>query len=313
MALVNEELHMNVPLSSLLEVRTIEDMAKAMRGQGAEGWSSLVAVQPKGARPPLFCMHSHTGDVLYCEYISQGAGPEQPIYGMQAQGVTGKPAHQSIEEMSIHYLKELRKTQAHGPYHLFGFCFGGMVAFEMARQLREQGEDVAFLGIYNSPAPGTLKGWPLGQITYLKRRAEDEWRRLKGMAGKQKAAHLLRNIRNFGLLVRRTAVIEGVEVLSKMRKNGNGARRLTLEAINIAAAKRFEPKFIFPGKITLFVSSEVARVYPIPPTEGWKAFASKGVEVIEVPLDDKGWRGTPFVQTVGGRIGDLLRSAEVSR
>jgi amino acid adenylation domain-containing protein len=312
MAHVDEALKFTAPLSSLLEVRTIEDMAKKIRGHDAGShWSPMVAVQPRGSKPALFCVHSHTGDVLYCEYISRGAGPDQPVYGIQSQGVAGKPPHQTIEEMARLYIEELRKVQPQGPYHLFGFCFGGMVAFEMAKQLGERGEAVGFLGIYNSPAPGTLKGWPLGQFTYMKRRTQDEWRRLMAAEPGETMALILRNIRNFRLLVQRTVAIEGSKIASKLHANGRGTGSLNLEAINISAAKRFHPAYVFPGRITLFLSTEVAKVYPIAPADGWKRFASKGLEVIEVPLDEKGWRGTPFVETVGGRIGDLLRAAEL--
>jgi thioesterase domain-containing protein len=313
MARVNDALKANLPLSSVLEVRTIEDMANVLRAQEASGgnWSSLVAVQPKGTNPAVFCVHSHTGDVLYCEYIAQGAGAGQPIYGLQAQGALGKEPHRSIEEMAAHYVEEISKIKAHGPYHLFGFCFGGMVAFEMAKQLNAQGEKVGFLGVYNSPAPGTLKGWPLGQFTYLWRRTQDEWKKLLELESGERLGHVLKNVRNFRLLVQRSAAIDGAETLSRMRGNGQGIELKDLESINIAAAKRYQPTHVFPGKITLFLAPDMARVYPVPPAEGWKRFAAEGLEVIGVPLDKKGWRGTPFVETVGGKIKKALGDANV--
>jgi thioesterase domain-containing protein/acyl carrier protein len=310
MARVNDELKMNLPLSSVLEVRTIEDMAKVLQErQAGENWSSLVAVQPKGSNHPLFCVHSHTGDVLYCEYISQGAGPEQPIFGLQAQGAVGQAPHRSVEEMAAHYVGELRKVKPHGPYHLFGFCFGGMVAFEMAKQLNQQSERVEFLGVYNSPAPGTLKGWPLGQFTYLWRRTQDEWRKLLELNAGERWPHIAKNARNFRLLLQRSAAIDGAETLSRIRGNGQGIELKDLESINIAAAKRYEPLYTFPEKITLFLAPDMARVYPVAPAEGWKKFTSVGLEVIMVPLDKKGWRGVPFVETVGGKIKVVLQSA----
>ena len=310
MAHVNDALKTNLPLSSVLEVRTIEEMAKILRERQASGdWSSLVAVQQKGSCPPVFCVHSHTGDVLYCEYISQGAGSNQPIYGLQAQGAVGKDPHRSIEEMAAFYVAELRKVRPSGPYHLFGFCFGGMVAFEMAKQLNDQGERIEFLGVYNSPAPGTLKGWPLGQFTYLWRRTQDEWKKFLKLDAGERLPHLVRNLRNFRLLVQRSAAIDGAEALSRMRRNGPGIELKDLESINIAAAKRYAPSYVFPGKITLFLAPDMARVYPVAPSEGWKRFTSEELEVIIVPLDKKGWRGVPFVETVGGRIKEVLGSA----
>jgi amino acid adenylation domain-containing protein len=309
MARVNDGLQVNLPLSAVLEVRTIEDMANAVRARQSSGnWSSLVAVQKKGTNPPLFCVHSHTGDVLYCEYLAQGAGAGQPIYGLQAQGALGKGPDRSVEEMAARYVQEIAKVQPRGPYHLFGFCFGGMVAFEMAKQLGERGEEVAFLGAYNSPAPGTLKGWPLGQFTYLWRRTQDEWRKLLELESGDRWAHVMRNLRNFRVLVKRSAAIDGAETLSRIRGNGEGAGLKDLESINIAAAKRYQPTHVFPGRLTLFLAPDMARVYPVAPAEGWKKFAQQGLEVISVPLDRKGWRGAPFVETVGGKIKVALQT-----
>lgn len=304
---VENEMGFRLPLSALLEVRTIEDLARTIRRQNEKSdWSSMVAVQPLGLRTPLFCVHSHTGDVFYCEFIARGAGANQPIYGLQSAGVTGKSPHLSVEEMSEHYVRELRKIQPHGPYQLFGFCFGGMVAFDMARRLAESGDRVAFLGFYNSPAPGTLKRWPLGQFTYLKRRTRDEWRKLMSAGRGEKLTHILRNIRNFKLMIQRSAAIAATEGLVQIGGNERDLERLNLEALNIAAAKRYHPAYIHPGKITLFLSPDVAGVYPTPPAEGWKRFASKELEIVAVIVDKKGWRGTPFVETVGGHIAQLV-------
>ena len=297
-----------LPISALLEVRTIEELARAIRENAGTEWSSMVAVQTMGLKTPLFCVHSHTGDVLYCEYIARGAGPDQPIYGLQSQGVTGKSPHLSVEEMSDHYVTELRKIQPSGPYQLFGFCFGGIVAFDMARRLTEIGERVAFLGFYNSPAPGTLKRWPLGQFTYLRRRTIDEWRKLWAAEPNKRFTLLLRNLRNFRLMVERTAAIEASESMLQIRGSKRELERLNLEAINIAAAKRFEPGYVHDGQITLFLSPDTAGVYPTPPAEGWSKFSTKQLEIVNVIVDTKGWRGAPFVKTVGGRVAQLSPS-----
>ena len=80
--------------------------------------------------------------------LSRELGAEQPFYGLQSLGLDGTEApRDSIEEMARRYISEIRSVQPHGPYALIGACFGGTVAFEMARQLLEAGEEVAFLGL----------------------------------------------------------------------------------------------------------------------------------------------------------------------
>ncbi|HZQ34591.1 MAG TPA: thioesterase domain-containing protein, partial [Dehalococcoidia bacterium] len=73
----------------------------------------------------------------------------------KSRGLDGLPEWPTIEEMAANYLADLRAHQAHGPYLLGGYCFGGVVAYEMARQLRQQGEDVALLALMNCSPPNT--------------------------------------------------------------------------------------------------------------------------------------------------------------
>jgi len=243
---------------------------------------------------------------MYCEYVARGAGPDQPIYGLQSQAVAGKPPHFSTEEMAEYYVSELRRIQPRGPYNLFGFCFGGMVAYDMARRLIEDGEAVAYLGVYNAPAPGTLKGWPLVQVSYLMKRTRNEWAKLSTMGLREGAEHILKNARNFGRMIERTIRVDAWRAWARLRGNQSsrevGKKVLHFEEINIAAAKSFHPAFVFPGRIRLYLSPDVANVYPISPEEGWKKFAAEGVDKIYVPLDKMAWRGTPFSETVGGSL-----------
>jgi thioesterase domain-containing protein/acyl carrier protein len=304
---LEKKLSFKLPLSILFEARTVEDLARAIRLHGRRlNWSSLVAVQPLGTKPPLFCVHSHTGDVLYCEYIARGVGPDQPVYGLQSQAVSGNPPHLSVEEMSQHYIKELRRVQPNGPYHLFGFCFGGLVAYEMARQLQAESELVAYLGMYNTPAPGTLKRWPLGKLSLLAKRIRSEWAALQKMQLRRQPGYLLKGLHKFASVLLRTARIDiwriwggpgGKKAVLELRE-----KLVNFEELNMAAAMNYAPTSVFPGSITLCLSQDVADMYPTAPEVGWRAFTAKGVNAIDVPLDEAAWRGAPFVETVGGNL-----------
>jgi thioesterase domain-containing protein len=83
-------------------------------------------------------------------------GPDYPFYGLQSQGLDGtRPCHKTIEEMALHYIHEIRSVQPNGPYFFGGFSFGGLVAYEMARQLRAGGEEVGLLVLFDT-YPGNL-------------------------------------------------------------------------------------------------------------------------------------------------------------
>ena len=115
--------------------------------EGPEGetrWTSLVPIQPQGTRPPIFCVHGGAGTILHLQPLARRLGGDQPFYGLQSRGLYGgAPPLQTVEEMAAHYLAELRTVQPDGPYYLAGYCFGTIVAFDMAQRARRSGEEVA--------------------------------------------------------------------------------------------------------------------------------------------------------------------------
>jgi thioesterase domain-containing protein len=95
-------------------------------------------------------VHGEVSDAYLPNYL----GSDQPVYGIRHQSDDGKPArYTTVEEIAAHYLGEIRSVQPQGPYYLGGYCFGGLIAFEMTRQLQKQGQQVAFLALLN-PAYG---------------------------------------------------------------------------------------------------------------------------------------------------------------
>jgi thioesterase domain-containing protein/acyl carrier protein len=116
--------------------------------------SSLVAVQPGGAKRPLFLVPSPSGTALHFADLARHLGPEQPVYSFQPLGLDGKfPPHTRVEDMAAHYIREMRSLQPTGPYLLGGMCSGSYVAFEMAQQLQGRGEQVALLAVLDVWAP----------------------------------------------------------------------------------------------------------------------------------------------------------------
>ncbi len=151
-AQIERTLKVKLPLATIYEASTIRELARIVNGEVEfSGWSPLVAIQPSGSRPPLFCFHGAGGNVLNYQKLAQHLGEDQPFYGLQSQGLDGTSAPlTTIEEMASLYVKHIRRVQATGPYLLAGYCMGGTVAYEVAQQLHAAGEPVALLALLDT-------------------------------------------------------------------------------------------------------------------------------------------------------------------
>jgi len=149
---IEREMKVSLPLSALFKAPTIALLASYIdKGGDEDEWCTLVPIQPKGSREPLFLVHGAEGNVLLYRELARSLGEDQPVYGFQAAGLDGVTsiAH-SIEEMATLYIERIRDVQPDGPYCLGGYCLGGTIAYEMGRQLRESGHSVAFVGLFET-------------------------------------------------------------------------------------------------------------------------------------------------------------------
>jgi pimeloyl-ACP methyl ester carboxylesterase len=151
-AQIEEDFKLRIPLVALVQAPTIKKLAKVIHVPSSpDAWHSLVTIQPGGVRPPLFCIHGESGNLLMYRNLARHLGQDQPIYGLQPQGLDGRQAPLTrIEDMAARYIKEIQVIQPEGPYFLTGYCMGGTIALEMAQQLRGQGQRVDLLALLDT-------------------------------------------------------------------------------------------------------------------------------------------------------------------
>ncbi len=144
-----------LPLVTLLQAPTIERLTERLRDEGYEGsWSSLVPFVTEGSKYPFFYVSPYLVSVLAMTDIATHVGSERPVYGLRPAGLDGiEKIHTTIEEMATHYIKEIKTIQPQGPYLLGGHCSGSWVAFEMAHQLTEAGDEVGHVIVVDSEPP----------------------------------------------------------------------------------------------------------------------------------------------------------------
>jgi amino acid adenylation domain-containing protein len=161
-ARIESHLSKRLAVAVLFQGATIESLAQALRSETkSQPWSPLVPIQPDGSNPPLFFVHAVGGQVLSYLDLGRHLGQAQPLYGLQSrQGNKESTQHARLEEMASEYVEAIRAFQTVGPYRLGGWSMGGVIAFEMARQMHDQGQEVALLALVDSYAPSIIPAGP---------------------------------------------------------------------------------------------------------------------------------------------------------
>ena len=150
MSRIEKQTGNRLPLASLLEHPTISKLASYMDREYIT-WDSLVPLKPNGDKNPLFIVHGANYNVLIFNSLSKYVDVNQPIYALQAKGLNGEvEPHDTIEDMAAHYISEILSVCPEGPINLAGFSMGGVIAYEMTKQLKAQGRVVKTLSLFDS-------------------------------------------------------------------------------------------------------------------------------------------------------------------
>jgi enterobactin synthetase component F len=149
---IAEKFSQEIPFASLFRTSTIAGLAALLDAHKADDpLETLLPLKTGGSKPPLFCIHPIIGLGWPYASLMRHLDPDRPLYALQALGLrSGDPSARSVEEMASRYLADIHRAQPHGPYHLLGWSFGGLIAHAIAGQLRADGEEVAFLVMLDS-------------------------------------------------------------------------------------------------------------------------------------------------------------------
>jgi len=154
-ARVGDAFATELPLQALFRYPTVAQLAGFLEQAHPErSWSTLVALQPRGELPPLFCVPGDGGNVFYFHPLVRALSVDRPCCGLESLGLDGKqPPHATVEAAAAHHIEQIRSRWPEGPIHLAGHSFGGLVAFEIAQQLLRAGAEVGMLAILDTLPP----------------------------------------------------------------------------------------------------------------------------------------------------------------
>ena len=297
-----------IPLATLFRAPTVEHLAAVVdagRDQ-PEAWASLVPIQPKGSKPRFFCVHGAGGNVLLYRDLSRSLGTEFPFYGLQAQGLDRQAAPlTTVEEMAERYLTEIRAFQPEGPYCLGGYCLGGTIAYEMAQRLRHDGEQVAFVALFDTyNFTQTKEGHPL---RYLWQKIKFHVGNLRGLSWKELPSYLSNKMRTAseGEL---SSLLKALTASRNRKGAHNKAHSFEagLNAINDAAAAAYRPK-PYPGRVIVFKPKVNYDFFP-DPRMGWGDIVTEGLEIAELPVNPHAMLVEPFVEGLARVLGAEIDS-----
>jgi amino acid adenylation domain-containing protein len=298
----------SLSLASLFQAPTIAQQAALLTAGEpavAPAWSSLVPLQTAGDRPVLYCVHHGYGDLTGYHELVRHLGDDQPIFGLQARGIDGtEEPLERIEDMAAHYIREIQRQRPHGPYHLTGFSLGGVIAFEMARQLRAAGHEVGMLALLDTYAPiffrkerdhgrqSLFSEVASVAANILRVAPEDRWRYTRN---KSRAAQgRLRG------MFRRPEVEACTEDEGRLRA---AIRRV--EAASRKALAEYEPS-AYDGSAVLFRAHEREVAVGYDPVLWWREVVHGSVEVIEIPGDHHAIIQEPGVRLLTSRLRECL-------
>ncbi|MFD5200510.1 amino acid adenylation domain-containing protein [Streptomyces sp. NPDC058375] len=244
---IRDALGADVSIRSLFEAPTVAALAERI-GAGVQDnpLATLLPLRTRGSLPPLFCVHPAGGLAWSYAGLLPHLGNDRPVYGLQTPNLDGtEPFPDSIEAMASVYVAELRAVQPHGPYHLFGWSFGGNVVQEVAVQLQEAGEEVALLTI--------LDAFPLAPLDDLDSASRDTVFRA-----------LLSNMGVGQEVLDGEGPVEAAAVRDQFLANGSPLGALepaTIDAMvdNFAGQARLMRKYtprVFHGPVLFFTATE---------------------------------------------------------
>ncbi|HEY9852905.1 MAG TPA: thioesterase domain-containing protein, partial [Leptolyngbyaceae cyanobacterium] len=270
-----------------------------------KSWSPLIPLSIGGNKPPFFCVHPMFGVVFPYLELANHLKSDRSFYGLQPLGLDGKtPPLNRIEDIAAYYIQAIQTLQPQGPYFLGGWSFGGLVAFEMAQQLTQAGQEIGLLAILDTLAPCKKPSF------------SQSLKFLLGTAVWSTLPFLL----DYGTLATNrlpfwkrwlsrwqwSAIIGLIPEESRLKLLDESAISPMLKIVyaNAQAAYRYVPQH-YPNRITLFSATESSNLIEQDPTLGWNVL-SNHIQLHQVPGNHLSLLKQPHVQFLAKQIGEYL-------
>ncbi|HVT17775.1 MAG TPA: amino acid adenylation domain-containing protein [Thermoanaerobaculia bacterium] len=326
MSRLNAELGRNLPLATLFRAATVRGFAELVREvpERVEKRSVLVSLRDQGEKPPLYCVHPIGGHVLCYAPLARQLGGDRPVVGIECPDLdSATPA--TVEGMAALYVEAVLAAQPAGPYFLSGLSSGGVIAFEMARQLVRDGHTVGLVALLDSRPPALhaqldslladktmILGWvhevELSTGRDLGISAAD----LASLPLDDQLVLVLARMKDHDLLPAEVSVATARDLLRLVRHN-------------LCAVETYQPQ-VYSGRVRLFRAAEelsnrlaeteesrrVLERLAQQPAFGWSRYCAEPIEIEQVPGNHLTMAADPHVTALAAALRRELAKAEAA-
>lgn len=293
---LKKRFNLDVPVDAFIKNDTVELISRLLEINDARRSSNAVIMlnDPKEEKRPFFCVAPAAFPVQALSEIVRNFDDQRTFYGLQYYGLTeGEgPPYSQIESIASYFIQAIRKVQEHGPYLLGGMCIGGTVAFEMALQLAENGEDVPLLIVFETLHPPNYERL---NVLGLSRRWYDLVKRW-GIAGTV-CAFLTYFERGASELRNRW----------KLKRANTYQFRRSRDVLKacIIARKNYFARAKYKGTVNVFIARDERLI--VDHRKEWDNSVSGAIQYHHVPGDSMTFRATPNVKILSASLSNLLR------
>ena len=271
--------------------------------------NGIVARHTAGSLPPVVLFHTWGDDTAHLHHLADALGPDQPLYGIEHPQETG-PLPDDLADWVRHHRRGLDQLGLSSPFHLAGFSFAGVIALEIAIELRAEGAEIGWLGLIDTLRP---KLNPQGLRRYLGYHVREL---LDESSAQRRRAHATRMLLGGG---KRTLLRTRHQLLRPVRKVGllRDARRPSLaDTRGLTPLKKavwrgyldFQATH-YDAPVALFTGGENRALAHGDPSLRWSRYLRGGLEVVPLPGPHRQMLEPPYVAVAAGAIRDSLARA----
>ena len=300
-------------MTTLIQAPTLEQLARLLTDTASR--DSLVLIRDGGDKPPLFLVHDGDGETMLYRNLALLLKPDHAVFGLQPHSREHVPiTHTRIDEMAAYHIDRIRSVQSRGPYLVGGMCAGGVIAFEIARQLQSQGEKVALVALIDAAdVAATPKSWRFASqrihsFSTVFRQNESVRFDRRVLMILTKAIRKTKNLTTY--LVRQRLIELRDEIrmrlfrsyLSRGLRLPRSLEQIPVRTVYLFAEKNYQAGAPFDGELVLFRATRgegpdepyIERYDD--PLLGWGQRATRGVRVFDVPGGHSSMLQEPNVQ-----------------